>query len=93
MGLPVAAGQSGFWCLVCGVPHGHGLFDTARIALNDNLLSRASEEGVEAVMAHEIGRYLGSKILPQNERIAALGKLNVLQERHAQQDFITLEPG
>jgi STE24 endopeptidase len=35
-----------------------GLFGTSRIALNDNLLSRASDDGVEAVMAHEIGHYV-----------------------------------
>ena len=35
-----------------------GLFGSTRIALNDNLLNRASEDGVEAVMAHEIGHYV-----------------------------------
>lgn len=35
-----------------------GLFGTTRIALNDNLLNRASPDGVEAVMAHEIGHYV-----------------------------------
>lgn len=35
-----------------------GLFGTTRIALNDNLLMRASPDGVEAVMAHEIGHYV-----------------------------------
>ena len=35
-----------------------GLFGTSRIALNDNLLNRASADGVEAVMAHEIGHYV-----------------------------------
>jgi STE24 endopeptidase len=35
-----------------------GLFGTARIALNDNLLNRASDAAVEAVMAHEIGHYV-----------------------------------
>ncbi len=35
-----------------------GLFGTTRIALNDNLLTRASPDGVEAVMAHEIGHYV-----------------------------------
>jgi STE24 endopeptidase len=35
-----------------------GLFGTTRIALNDNLLARASPDGVEAVMAHEIGHYV-----------------------------------
>ncbi len=35
-----------------------GLFGTTRISLNDNLLNRASVEGVEAVMAHEIGHYV-----------------------------------
>lgn len=35
-----------------------GLFGTNRIALNDNLLNRASDDGVEAVMAHEIGHFI-----------------------------------
>lgn len=35
-----------------------GLFGTTRISLNDNLLARASDDGVEAVMAHEIGHYV-----------------------------------
>lgn len=35
-----------------------GLFGTMRIALNDNLLNRTSPDGVEAVMAHEIGHYV-----------------------------------
>lgn len=35
-----------------------GLFGTARIALNDNLLLRADADSVEAVMAHEIGHYV-----------------------------------
>jgi STE24 endopeptidase len=35
-----------------------GLFGSSRIALNDNLLERASSDGVEAVMAHEIGHYV-----------------------------------
>lgn len=35
-----------------------GAFGTMRIALNDNLLNQASEAGVEAVMAHEIGHYV-----------------------------------
>lgn len=35
-----------------------GLFGTTRIALNDNLLNRTSPDGVEAVMAHEIGHYV-----------------------------------
>ena len=35
-----------------------GLFGTSRIALNDNLLNRAGEDAVEAVMAHEIGHFV-----------------------------------
>ncbi|MEP5766689.1 MAG: M48 family metallopeptidase [Halieaceae bacterium] len=35
-----------------------GMLGTTRIALNDNLLKRASPDGVEAVMAHEIGHYV-----------------------------------
>ena len=38
--------------------HVSGLFGTTRISLNDNLLARASDDGVEAVMAHEIGHYV-----------------------------------
>jgi STE24 endopeptidase len=34
-----------------------GLFGTTRISLNDNLLDRTSPEGVQAVLAHEIGHY------------------------------------
>jgi len=34
-----------------------GLFGTARISLNDNLLNRVSPAGVEAAMGHEIGHY------------------------------------
>jgi len=35
-----------------------GMFGTTRISLNDNLLSRASPEEIEAVMAHEMGHYV-----------------------------------
>jgi STE24 endopeptidase len=35
-----------------------GIFGSSRIALNDNLLNRASPPAVEAVMAHEIGHYV-----------------------------------
>jgi STE24 endopeptidase len=35
-----------------------GLFGTTRIALNDNLLHRASPAGVKAVMGHEMGHYV-----------------------------------
>jgi STE24 endopeptidase len=35
-----------------------GMFGTERITLNDNLLNRASPEGVLAVMGHEIGHYV-----------------------------------
>jgi Zn-dependent protease with chaperone function len=35
-----------------------GFLGTTRIALNDNLINRASADGVEAVMAHEIGHYV-----------------------------------
>ncbi|MCG6961775.1 MAG: M48 family metallopeptidase [Acidobacteria bacterium] len=35
-----------------------GLGPTTRISLNDNLLTRQSEEGIEAVMAHEMGHYV-----------------------------------
>jgi STE24 endopeptidase len=35
-----------------------GLFGTTRIALNDNLLRRASPAEVEAVMGHEMGHYV-----------------------------------
>jgi Zn-dependent protease with chaperone function len=35
-----------------------GLLGTTRISLNDNLLDRASDEGIQAVMAHEIGHYV-----------------------------------
>lgn len=35
-----------------------GMFGTMRIALNDNLLKRASPAGVKAVMGHEMGHYV-----------------------------------
>ena len=35
-----------------------GLGPTIRISLNDNLLKRASPEGVKAVMGHEMGHYV-----------------------------------
>ena len=35
-----------------------GLFGSSRIALNDNLLLRASPDAVEAVMGHEIAHYV-----------------------------------
>jgi STE24 endopeptidase len=35
-----------------------GMFGTTRIALNDNLLRRATPAGVEAVMGHEMGHYV-----------------------------------
>ena len=34
-----------------------GLFGTTRIAMNDNLLERGTDEEIEAVMGHEIGHY------------------------------------
>jgi STE24 endopeptidase len=35
-----------------------GLFGTTRIALNDNLLNRATPAGIKAVMGHEMGHYV-----------------------------------
>jgi STE24 endopeptidase len=35
-----------------------GFGSTTRIALNDNLLNRASTESIEAVMGHELGHYV-----------------------------------
>jgi STE24 endopeptidase len=35
-----------------------GLFGTERITLNDNLLNRASQGAIEAVMGHEMGHYV-----------------------------------
>lgn len=35
-----------------------GMFGTMRIALNDNLLKRATPAGVKAVMGHEMGHYV-----------------------------------
>jgi STE24 endopeptidase len=40
-----------------------GLFGTDRITLNDNLLKRCSEQGVLAVMGHEMGHYVMHHIL------------------------------
>jgi STE24 endopeptidase len=39
-----------------------GMLGTERITLNDNLLQRASPEGVQAVMGHEIGHYVLSHV-------------------------------
>lgn len=49
-----------------------GAFGTARIALNDNLLQRASDDGVKAVMAHEMGHYL------MNDPLSLILQLGVL---------------
>lgn len=49
-----------------------GAFGTARIALNDNLLERASDGGVKAVMAHEMGHYL------MNDPISLVLQLGIL---------------
>jgi STE24 endopeptidase len=35
-----------------------GMFGTERITLNDNLLTRCSQECIEAVMGHEMGHYV-----------------------------------
>ena len=35
-----------------------GMFGTARIAINDNLLSRCSPREIEAVLGHEMGHYV-----------------------------------
>jgi STE24 endopeptidase len=35
-----------------------GFGSTTRIALNDNLLNRSSQESIEAVMGHELGHYV-----------------------------------
>src|SRR5262249_39147118 len=36
-----------------------GMFSTARVSLNDNLLLRGTPAEVKAVMGHEIGHYVG----------------------------------
>ncbi|HUO79493.1 MAG TPA: M48 family metallopeptidase [Steroidobacteraceae bacterium] len=38
--------------------HVSGLFGTAQISLNDNLMNRASPEEVKAVLGHEMGHYV-----------------------------------
>jgi STE24 endopeptidase len=38
--------------------HVSGLFGSAQISLNDNLMNRASPEAVEAVVGHEMGHYV-----------------------------------
>ncbi len=38
--------------------HVSGLFGTAQISLNDNLLNRSSPEEVKAVLGHEMGHYV-----------------------------------
>ena len=40
-----------------------GLGPTIRISLNDNLLRRASPEGVKAVMGHEMGHYVLNHVI------------------------------
>jgi STE24 endopeptidase len=55
-----------------------GLFGTAAVRLNDNLLERSSEAEVRAVMAHEIGHYALNhipKLLLQMTLVVALGFL------------------
>lgn len=53
-----------------------GLFGTAQVRLNDNLLNRSSEAEVRAVMAHEIGHYVLDHVLKwlvQMAWVVALG--------------------
>lgn len=53
-----------------------GFGPTTRIALNDNLLTRSSREGIEAVMGHEMGHYAlnhGMKFLWQSSVILFFG--------------------
>ena len=38
--------------------HVSGLFGTAQISLNDNLINRASAEEIKAVLGHEMGHYV-----------------------------------
>ena len=49
-----------------------GLFGSSRIALNDNLIIRTSPDGVEAVMAHEIGHFVLSHIWKMMAMFAVL---------------------
>jgi len=38
--------------------HVSGLFGTTRISMNDNLMTRGSDEEIKAVLAHEMGHYV-----------------------------------
>jgi STE24 endopeptidase len=49
--------------------HVSGMFGTARVSLNDNLMNRASPEAVRAALGHEMGHYVlnheTKSLLPQ----------------------------
>lgn len=60
--------------------HVSGLFGTAQISLNDNLVNRTSPEAIRAVLGHEMGHYVlnhNFKFLLQAGLIALVGFLFV----------------
>ena len=56
--------------------HVSGMFGTAQVSLNDNLMTRASPEEVKAVLGHEMGHYVlnhNSKFLLALSVIVVIG--------------------
>ena len=61
-----------------------GMFGTERITLNDNLLTRCSQECVEAVMGHEMGHYVLNHVY---ELVLAVGVVTLVSFAIAQWAF------
>jgi STE24 endopeptidase len=55
--------------------HVSGLFGTAQISLNDNLMNRGSPEEVKAVLGHEMGHYVLNHV---NKTLVFLGVIIVV---------------
>lgn len=55
--------------------HVSGIFGTAQISLNDNLMTRASAEEVRAVLGHEMGHYVMNHVY---KSLLALGLIAVV---------------
>jgi STE24 endopeptidase len=55
--------------------HVSGVFGTAQISMNDNLMTRASPEEIKAVLAHEMGHYVLNHIY---KTILAIGVIIVV---------------
>jgi STE24 endopeptidase len=61
-----------------------GMFGTERITLNDNLLTRCSQECIEAVMGHEMGHYVLNHVY---ELVLAVGVVTLVSFAVAQWAF------